>query len=589
MATTARFKVDPRLATLLGEGYRSSEEALKELVDNAWDADADGVRISLPREMTNAPIVIEDDGSGMTEKELREEYLFIANDRRSRKGDATPDKRRRVKGRKGIGKFAGLISGDTMVVETRARGKQTRLQVRKEDLLGVRQDIEQIDLPIEVTNCGPLERGTTVTISSLNQRLEFPREEIFRQLLIRDYGREQSFEIEVNGQKLSIEDIPGETFTETVELPNVGPVTIRFTISTDKKALKQPGIAVRVGGKLVGRPTPMGLESDDEIPGKLLKRVYGEVEADGLADEVTADWGAILENSLAFKEVTAWAAAQLKEKVENTFKTEVNLQKARLKKQVHERLAKLPDNRRSAAEHAINKVLKRFYGESEERISTVVGLMLDAFERDEYWVVLQKIDDSTRADVARLADVLGEFGLVDLAIIGNQARGRLGFLDELDGLAGSDDTVESQIHRVVEDNLWVLGADYALLGSNQTLRRVVDQWADKKFAGKRARKRPDLLLAQALRSRYVVIEFKRPSHTLNREDEAQAGQYRDDLVPYVQGHRIDIVLLGGKRSAGISSQYDTTGLTVLTYNDMINEARAQLDWLLNQLGTPYTR
>lgn len=118
----------------------------------------------------------------------------------------------------------------------------------------------------------------------------------------------------------------------------------------------------------------------------------------------------------------------------------------------------------------------------------------------------------------------------------------------------------------------------------ETLRRVVDQWADKKFSGPRANKRPDLLLAQGLRHRYVLIEFKRPSHALNRDDEAQVAGYRDDLVPHVQGDRIDVVLLGGKRSTSVSSQYDTAGLTVLTYNDVISEARAQLDWLLQQLG-----
>lgn len=584
MAKVARFKVDPRLATLLGEGYRSSEEALKELVDNAWDADAEVVRIFLPREVTSDPILIEDDGTGMTEQELREEYLFIANDRRSRKGEVTPGKRRRVKGRKGIGKFAGLISGSTMVVETRAMGKRTRLQVRKEDLLGVKQELEHVDLPIQVTACGRTEHGTTIVLSDLNQNLNFPSDEKLRQLLIRDYGRERDFSIEVNGQKLSIEDIPGETITKTVELPTVGLVTLKFAVSTDKKPLKQAGIAVRVGGKLIGRPTVLGLDADEEIPGKLLKKVYGEIEADGLAEEVTADWGAIIENSKGYQEMVAWAAAQLKEKVGDTFRNEVNLQKARLKKQVQERLARLPENRRPAAEHAINKVLKRFYGENEDRISTVVGLMLDAFERDEYWVVLQKIDDSTRADMARLADILGEFGLVDLAIIGNQARGRLRFLDELDALASSPHTVEGQVHKAIEDNLWILGAEYVLLASNQTLRRVVEQWSDKRFAGSRARKRPDLLLAQELRHRYVLIEFKRPSHALGREDEAQVAQYRDDLVPFVQGDRIDVVLLGGKRSARVSSQYDPPGLRVLTYNNVISEARAQLGWLLKQLG-----
>jgi DNA mismatch repair ATPase MutL len=63
------------LATLLGERYRSTEQALKELVDNAWDADAPNVWITLPGAMTFDPITVRDDGTGMTERELRQEYL----------------------------------------------------------------------------------------------------------------------------------------------------------------------------------------------------------------------------------------------------------------------------------------------------------------------------------------------------------------------------------------------------------------------------------------------------------------------------------------------------------------------------------
>ena len=62
----ANFQVDPRLATLLGESYRSTEQAIKELVDNAWDADAQHVLIRLPKPMTTEPIPVVDDGSGMS-------------------------------------------------------------------------------------------------------------------------------------------------------------------------------------------------------------------------------------------------------------------------------------------------------------------------------------------------------------------------------------------------------------------------------------------------------------------------------------------------------------------------------------------
>ena len=84
----AFFKVDPRLAALLGENYRSSELAVKELVDNSWDADAENVWITLPEPMSAQPIIVRDDGTGMTEQEVKSEYLSVARDRTSTKGEA---------------------------------------------------------------------------------------------------------------------------------------------------------------------------------------------------------------------------------------------------------------------------------------------------------------------------------------------------------------------------------------------------------------------------------------------------------------------------------------------------------------------
>lgn len=284
MNPIANFQVDPRLASVLGENYRSTEYAIKELVDNSWDADATDVWITLPEAMTPDPIVIKDNGSGMTEREVLNEYLVVASSRRSRKGERTPGKKRLVKGRKGIGKFAGLLAADIMLIETSARDITTRLQIIKHNLLDAQKDLERIDLPYETSSCSPQEHGTVITLSELNQNLSFPDADKLKQILVVEYGREPEFKIYVNGALLDIEDIPGQSFSEEIELPDVGKARIRFTISDGKKALKQSGIAVRVQGKVIGKPAFFGLEEDREIPNKLLTRVYGEIEADGLAD-----------------------------------------------------------------------------------------------------------------------------------------------------------------------------------------------------------------------------------------------------------------------------------------------------------------
>ena len=578
----AQFRVDPRLASLLGEGYRSTEQALKELIDNAWDADAENVWIDLPDAMTDKPIVAKDDGTGMTEREVRLEYLNIANDRRSRRGMETPGKRRPVKGRKGIGKFAGLVAADVMDLETRVNGELTTLHVLKRAILEAHRDLERVDLPIETAKCDKKDHGTMVTLSQLNAKFSFPRPEALKELLALEYGRERDFVIYVNGEALAHQDIPGQKFSAVIELPNAGKVKVTFTIMDTPATKAQSGIVIRVGGKIVGRPTLFGLDEDRDLPGRLLRRVVGEVEADSLEEDVTADWGAIIENSVAFQELQQCVRDQVGQQVRQTLKNEVKGQISRRKNVIDSRLANLPEHRREFARQQIERALRKFYGEAEERIDTVVSLMLDAMEKDEYWLVCQSIQQCDFADVAALASALEKFGLVDLAVLAQQATRRLELLDYLDRLAGNPKTLEKEMHKALDTNLWVFGRQYSVLASNKTTARIIDDYCTKKFKGPRANRRPDLLLSRSILARHLLIEFKRPATTIGREAEAQAKEYRDDLTPNVGP--MDIVVIGGKVDPAMSAHYEQGDVQFLSYDAVISKARSELQWLLDELA-----
>lgn len=586
MNSTARFQVDPRLASLLGQAYRSSEEALRELVDNAWDADADRVTVRLPGVLDASPIVVEDNGSGMTELELREEYLRIASGRRTRKGDRSTTKHRRIRGRKGIGKFAGLMAADEMKVETWVRGTMTTVVITKADLTAARDataDLEAVDLPVRTNSIDGESHGTRITLTSLNRKFHVPSAEKFRSLLVAEYGREDGFDIVVNDARVAISDVPGKKFEQSFEVEDVGLVTVKFSVSEENKGVKGSGLAIRVGGKLIGRPTSLGLDQDDLLPPKLVRRVYGEVEADGLSDYVTADWGAIVENSSAFQTIMAKATTIVRDAIESTFKNEVSLARARWQLELNRRLAQLPENRRERANQLISKLLRRLYGEAHEKVETIVSVALEAFEHDDYWVVLKQIDDATTADVTRLAGVLGQLGLVDIAVVAAQVTNRLAFLDAFDGLIGNPETQENVVHRAIENNLWVLGPKYRLIASNKTLAKLLFDWLGREFAGERADKRPDLVLAALASDKVLLVEFKRPSHAITRDDENQAIKYRDDIQPYVPDRKIDLLLVGG-RAPNYSSQYATPGLTVTTFTSIVAQARDELRWLFEQLA-----
>ncbi|MDR5766151.1 MULTISPECIES: Shedu anti-phage system protein SduA domain-containing protein [unclassified Caballeronia] len=576
----SRFQVNSRLAQLLSQEYPSSEKALKELVDNAWDADAENVAISLPQPMGDDPIVIEDDGSGMTEKELNEHYLSIASDRRKRSGELTVTKRRRVKGRKGIGKFAGLMAASVMFLETCARGTRTSFTLRLEDLLDV-NDIEHLPIELSTEPCDPIRHGTRIVLSHLDRKLKFPSAEKFRQLLLQDYGRAHDFALVVDRKPLDVDDIVGSFRSEELATGEVGSVRLRFSIADKKSVARQAGIVVKVDGKVVGKPSFFGLDELDDFPPKLLRRLYGEVEADGLREHVTAGWDSLIENSTLLASVTEAIRPVILAAFKEKHGKEIKLAHARLRRDIQERVAALPENRREFAEKAIRKVLDRYYGEPSEKIEPLVFVLLEALERSDYAVVVRHLAEARKRDVASLAEALDDFGLADIAHLVDQANARRDFLDSLEELSRLDKTSEAQMHKAIERNLWILGPQYSLFSSNQTLQRQIEEFTGKKFNGKRGSKRPDLLLNENVVGECLLIEFKRPSHSLNRDDYSQAIDYRHDLSKAV-GKAIKVLVMGGKRSPDFPTHNIEPDVKAATFSDLIATARRQIDWLLTQ-------
>jgi len=142
-----------------------------------------------------------------------------------------------------------------------------------------------------------------------------------------------------------VDDVSGSFSEIEQELPKAGKVKLRFAISDGKASLRQPGITLRVDGKSVGKPSFFGLDKRDDFPARLLRKLYGEVNADGLRDHITAGWDAPVENSELLKEVEAYVQPFLKRAFEQQYQREMQLAQARLKKVIQTRLAELPEHK----------------------------------------------------------------------------------------------------------------------------------------------------------------------------------------------------------------------------------------------------
>src|SRR4051812_47116420 len=204
MAQSGDFQVQPRIIDLLGRSYTSSEAALKELVANAWDADATRVDIFLPMALEGNPIVVKDNGHGMTLGELRSVYLPIGMNRRAKRGPTTRNGRR-VRGRLGIGKFAGFVLASRITVTTVVRGTKSRLALDKNELEArdaADVDLEQVPLAIEIDNTDEAP-GTTVELSLLRPGLEQPDPRKLGAFILREFGLPEDFAVYVDGVQLT--------------------------------------------------------------------------------------------------------------------------------------------------------------------------------------------------------------------------------------------------------------------------------------------------------------------------------------------------------------------------------------------------
>jgi len=249
------FKIRPyaRLLTMLGDQLIKNEQiALIELIKNAYDADADWVKLSFENfgdnleVFANSKIIIEDNGEGMSLETIEKGWMNPATPNKFvKKGESkkTKKKKRIIQGEKGIGRFSILKLGKKILITTRPENSDVEFEIDydlsayDDDFLfknNVEKELFIDDLNIEVVtkkpaiivdeeiNVGykPFNRGnhgTRIEISNLKgqwnkNKIKNVYEEISKFESIFDKifkkNKKNDFEVGVytNGKRISLEE-----------------------------------------------------------------------------------------------------------------------------------------------------------------------------------------------------------------------------------------------------------------------------------------------------------------------------------------------------------------------------------------------
>ena len=131
---------------MLGKNlYSNAWAALSELVANGFDAKAKNVFVLIDiRDKKNAIVEVSDDGEGMSQEIVRENYVRIGFNRRLELDDSDS-----VMGRKGIGKLAALYLSRHYYIFTKKDGKELRYKV---DFPNEEEDNDKASPQLKATN-----------------------------------------------------------------------------------------------------------------------------------------------------------------------------------------------------------------------------------------------------------------------------------------------------------------------------------------------------------------------------------------------------------------------------------------------------
>ena len=559
--------------------YDRVSAVVAELVANAYDADAENVRIRVPlrtllarRDINSGEvegygyfIEVIDDGHGMTPSEANEHFLRVGKDRRkdAAQGGKSRRKQRPVMGRKGIGKLAPF--GICRVIEVISAGGDPTDEgyIVSHFIMDYDRILKDSDDPVtmekgEQDRTYRAERGTTVRLQNFLPKRVPDGETFHRQLAVRFGIQQPDFGIQVEDTRDPNEnppfgigrfDIPTMDGTRIdlsarpVELEDERQLPVTGWMALAKEAYKNEemaGVRIYARGKIVA--VTRDFEQPAGFTGEFTLRSYlvGEIHADWLDEDagedlITTDRQDILWESDHGSALRIWGAKWIKyigeasrnprrARVESLFMDVANLEE-RAK-------ARFTDDEVIATAIELGQQIGRFASEDELTDEVYVdGLARVILSVAPHKALMEAFEEFNRevfgkeGGVERLIDLFSKTQIAEMASYAQIAHERVTAIRRLEDVI-NDGASEAVLQKIIAGAPWLVEATWTPITINEGLRlfkRLFENYYSKKYnkdvtlAISHETKRPDFTLVKMGRKLHIV-EIKAVEHIFGNDD-----------------------------------------------------------------------
>lgn len=398
--------------------YSVLPNAIAELIANAYDAEAKVVNVVLKEKEIEKSISVIDDGVGMTFEDINNNFLRIGKNRRIEDMGMSPNRLRKVTGRKGLGKLAFFGIGDTINITTKKDGKCVKFTLKWNDLIN--SVTPEYEPHFDISDCIAEETGTTIELSDLKRKSAFDMEGLAISLsklfnffddtfkVYISYNGDQKIQID---NKLKYNNIDSQIewkFPENRDISNdyLNNKQVSGLIMATEKPLKPGlrGITLFAHGRLVNAPEFFGVGESSHAYSYLT----GWLNVDFI-DELKEDVVSTDRQSLNWDlPITAKLRENLQILLRGIEKNWREKRKIEKRKRVSSRVNinigdwynKLPDAIQPKVESIVNSVIEDSEF-SDEKQSEVVGILHDLIPEYPYyhWRHLhQNVQDASQTD-----------------------------------------------------------------------------------------------------------------------------------------------------------------------------------------------
>lgn len=528
--------------------YSNIPAVLAEAVANSWDADA--TRVDIDIKSDTKVISINDDGHGMTTDAINKKFLTVGYQRRDKGEAVTKRFKRKVMGRKGIGKLSLFSIADTIEVHsikgTQKNGFIMSLPEIKKHIKT--KSAKYHPAPVDPRNI-KIKKGTKIILKDFRKtvnRSEKPlRTRLSRRFSI--IGTKNNFEIHVNGNPITPEDRDYYHKLEyvwhygTLTSPNKASFTKAKAIAkrpqksftgwigtadhsgalTPKDDENLNRIVLLVRGKLAQENL---LDSFGEA-GIYANYIMGEIHADQLdvdneKDIATSSRQSIIEDDDRFITVKSELKKELKhiKGLWTKYRIEEGKKKAFEVKAIEKWFQKLKPDDKKKAEKLFGQINVLTVDDTTQKMELFKYGIL-AFESLKARGNLTALENISAATLQDFAKVFGEFDDIEATLYHQIISGRIEIVRVLENLV-DENALEKVIQKHIFDHLWLLDPTWERATTTEFMETRVAKALNaitKKLTAEEKRARLDIKY-QTTANKHVIIELKRASVTTNTSE-----------------------------------------------------------------------